>query len=60
MCASLLAQGYSAREAALAAVYFHAEAGTKFQFNFECSPLKLIENLPGGTTSDENISIVHN
>ena len=60
MCASLLAQGYSAREAALSAVYFHAEAGTKFQFNFECSPLKLIEKLTGGTSSDENISIVHN
>lgn len=60
LCVSLLAQGYSAKDAALTAVYSHAEAGAKFERNFECSPLRLIEKIQNGTTSDENISIVHN
>lgn len=42
LCASLLAQGYSARDAALTAVYAHASASKKFEYNFECTPFGLI------------------
>lgn len=42
LCAALLAQGYSARDAALTAVYAHASASKKFEYNFECTPFGLI------------------
>lgn len=42
LCAALLAQGYSARAAALTAVYAHASASKKFEYNFECTPFGLI------------------
>ena len=42
LCAALLAQGYSARDAALTAVYAHASASKKFEYNFECAPFGLI------------------
>lgn len=45
MCVSLLAQGYSALDAAITAVYFHSKAGAKFKKNFKCSPLLLIDKL---------------
>lgn len=45
LCVSLLAQGYSAKDAALTSVYAHAVAGSKFEYNFECTPLNLIEKL---------------
>lgn len=42
LCAALLAQGYSAGDAALTAVYAHASASKKFEYNFECTPFGLI------------------
>lgn len=42
LCAALLAQGYSASDAALSAVYAHASASKKFEYNFECTPFGLI------------------
>lgn len=45
MCISLLAQNYSAKDAAITAVYSHALAGRKFENNYECTPLNLIEKL---------------
>lgn len=42
LCAALLAQGYFARDAALTAVYAHASASKKFEYNFECTPFCLI------------------
>ncbi len=45
LCVSLLAQGYSAKNAALTSVYAHAVAGSKFEYNFECTPLNLIEKI---------------
>lgn len=45
LCVSLLAQGYSAKDAAVTSVYAHAVAGSKFEYNFECTPLKLIKKI---------------
>lgn len=45
MCVSLLAQGYPAKNAALTSVYAHAVAGSKFEYNFECTPLNLMEKI---------------
>ena len=45
LCVSLLAQGYSAKNAALTSVYAHAVASSKFEYNFECTPLNLIEKI---------------
>lgn len=45
MCAGLLAQGYSAKDAAITAVYAHGKAGAGFANNWECTPLQLIEKL---------------
>ncbi len=45
LCVSLLAQGYSAKDAAVTSVYAHAAAGAKFEYNFECTPLELIKKL---------------
>lgn len=45
LCVSLLAQGYSAKNAALTSVYAHAVASSKFEYNFECAPLNLIEKI---------------
>ena len=43
LCVSLLGQGYSAKDSALTAVFEHAVASAKFEYNFECTPLNLIE-----------------
>lgn len=43
LCVSLLGQGYSAKDSALTAVFEHAVASSKFEYNFECTPLNLIE-----------------
>ena len=45
LCAALLAQGYSAVEAAKTAVFAHAEAARSFERSYECTPLKLAEYL---------------
>lgn len=45
LCAALLAQGYSAVEAAKTAVFAHAEAACSFERSYECTPLKLAEYL---------------
>ncbi len=45
LCVSLLAQGYSAKNAALTSVYAHAVASSKFEYNFECTPFNLIEKI---------------
>lgn len=45
MCAALLAQGYEALEAAKTSVFWHGKAGSKFENNWECSPLALINFL---------------
>lgn len=45
LCTALLAQGYSAVEAAKTAVFAHAEAARSFERSYECTPLKLAEYL---------------
>ncbi len=45
LCVSLLSQGYSAKNAAVTSVYAHAAASSKFEYNFECTPLELIKKL---------------
>ena len=45
LCAALLAQGYSAVEAAKTAVFAHAEAARSFERSYECTALKLAEFL---------------
>lgn len=45
ICAGLLAQGYSAKDAAITSVFLHGNAGASFEKNWECTPLKLIERL---------------
>lgn len=45
LCTALLAQGYSAEDAAKTAVYAHAEASCNFERNYECTPLGLAERL---------------
>ena len=45
LCTALLAQGYSALEAAKTAVFAHAEAARSFERSYECTPLKLAEFL---------------
>ena len=45
LCVSLLAQGYSALDAANTAVFEHGKAGARFLNNWECSPLSLIQNV---------------
>ncbi len=45
LCAALLAQGYSAVEAAKTAVFAHAEAARSFERSYECTPLKLAKFL---------------
>lgn len=46
----LLAQGFSAEEAAKSAVWIHGKAGAKFENNWECTPFGLLEKLPVGGT----------
>lgn len=45
LCAGLLAQGYSAEEAAETAVFMQGKASQRFQENYACTPLSLIEKL---------------
>lgn len=45
LCTALLAQGYSALEAAKTAVFAHAEAVHGLERNYECTPLKLVGRL---------------
>lgn len=45
LCTALLAQGYSALEAAKTAVFCHAEASSAFEKNYACTPFNLIEKL---------------
>lgn len=45
LCVSLLSQNYSAQDASITAVFAHANASNKFNFNFECTPLSLIAQI---------------
>lgn len=45
LCAGLLAQGYSSKDAAITAVWLQGTASQRFAYNYECTPLTLIEKI---------------
>ena len=52
LCTGLLSQGYSQKDAAIAAVWLQGKASQQFAFNYECTPLTLIEKLKLSNSND--------